>query len=130
MIETGRMMFFKPDQGWGFIHRRSGGGSPLFVHISQILAADDGLQYEPVKDCLVEFEVGSDDRSDRVHAINVGITQWPVWMYAEQVPADPVAEHFLTVEELSMEFPEPSGSPLFSPENRSRSLLELIRDKK
>jgi cold shock CspA family protein len=133
MVETGKVKFFLNDhRDWGII-QRDGTEKGLFFHISQVLAADDGIQYPPVKDCIVEFETALDERSGRIHATNVAVMEWPRWMYEDQAPADPIAEHFLTAEELpQIEFPEVnlSGSVLLRPENRNRTLFEIMQNQK
>jgi len=61
----GKVIFFNPLKGWGFI-AREGGGKDVFVHHSQIVM-EGYRKLEPEQ--KVEFEIGANERGPM--AVNV-----------------------------------------------------------
>jgi len=66
VMPTGRVKFFNTDRGFGFI-APDGGGSDVFVHVSDVEAA--GMK-TLVEGQLVAYEVGT-GRGGRSKAVNV-----------------------------------------------------------
>jgi len=66
VMPTGRVKFFNTDRGFGFI-APDGGGSDVFVHVSDVEAA--GMK-TLVEGQLVAYEVGT-GRGGRSKAVNL-----------------------------------------------------------
>jgi cold shock CspA family protein len=114
---------FYDDRKFGFIEYEKG---EIFFHVSDVLLIE-GVEYFPVKGCTVEFYVGQ--KTSKPLAVNVKIAGWPP-EYKQTIE-----EYFLSVEPESEPQPEPepvieSLSVLLKPENRKKSLLELIQERK
>ncbi len=68
-MPTGKVKFFDPKRGFGFIEVDDG-GKDMFVHISAVEKAGlEGLQAGD----KVSFEVATDPRSGRPAAANIGL---------------------------------------------------------
>ena len=96
----------------------------IFFHISDVNAAQDGVQYEPGEGCLVDFERGI--RRDKEIAKDVVVIEWPE---VEQT----VEEYFLSVEPESE--PQPALVPVvepqsvLAPQTKNVPLIEIIRQR-
>jgi len=96
----------------------------IFFHISDVNAAQDGVQYEPREGCLVDFERGI--RQDKEIAKDVVVIEWPE---VEQT----VEEYFLSVEPESESQPalvpvvEPQS--VLAPQTKNVPLIEIIRQR-
>jgi cold shock CspA family protein len=121
----GRVTSWRVAGGCGFIgYLDLGQKKSIFFHISDVNAAADGVQYEPSEGCLVDFERGI--RRDKEIAKEICIIEWPE---VEQ----PLDEIFQIAEELPVDFPESEPiveSELLKPENRTKTILELIQQRK
>jgi len=114
---------FDADRNFGFIKYENG---EIFFHISDVLLID-GVEYHPVKGCRVTFHIGQ--KSNKDQAVNVAIVEWPP-EYKQTTE-----EYFLSVKPESEPQPEPARvvepqSELLKPENRMKTILELIREHK
>ena len=93
---------------------------------------EDGLLYEPVPGCLVDFQIAI--RRGNQTAVNVTVTKWPV-------PQQTIEEYFTEAEELPIDVPEPvaistptaaiGGQPsVLSPRTRKLTLREIHLQRK
>ena len=122
----GRVRFWNGERMWGRIIYNTGTNfdKSIFFHISDVLLHEDGVQYQPIKDCWVEFEPGI--RWGKEVAKSVQILEWPP--ETEQT----AEEYFLSAQPEPEPEPEPiakSISVLLKPENRRKTILELIQGK-
>ncbi len=116
---------FYDDRRFGFI---SHDNRELFFHISDVLLID-GIEYHPVKGCRVTFHIGQ--KSNKDQAVNVAIVEWPP-EYKQTIE-----EYFSSAEPEPESEPQPELEPgvepqseLLKPENRTKTILELIRQHK
>jgi CspA family cold shock protein len=63
MAEFGKVIFFNPDRGWGFVKPKSG-GADIFVHASECGAAAPLIEGQTVQ---YDIGVGRDGRPCAVH---------------------------------------------------------------
>ncbi|HEU0046331.1 MAG TPA: cold shock domain-containing protein [Nitrososphaera sp.] len=117
---------FDSDRNFGFIKHEKG---EIFFHINDVLLAVDGVEYFPVKGCVVDFYVGQ--KSNKDQAVNVAIVEWPP-EYKQTIE-----EYFSSAEPEPESEPQPELEPgvepqseLLKPENRTKTILELIRQHK
>jgi len=89
----------------------------------------DGVEYFPVKGCRVTFHIGQ--KSNKDQAVNVAIVEWPP-EYKQTIE-----EYFSSAEPEPESEPQPELEPgvepqseLLKPENRTKTVLELIRQHK
>jgi len=117
----GRVSRFFTDRKFGFIQYEAG---EIFFHISDVLLID-GVEYEPVENCIVEFHVGH--KANKEEAVNVAILEWPKH---EQTFED----YFERARELPVDIPAPQPvvepTSVWSPETKNKSLLEIIRERR
>jgi cold shock CspA family protein len=116
----GRVGRFYPDRGFGFIRYEAG---EIFFHLSDVLLID-GVEYAPVKDCVVEFYIGQ--KTNRNEAVNIAIREWPE-------PEQSIEDYFEQAPELQVDIPEPqpvAEPSVLSPETKNKSLLEIIRERR
>jgi len=114
---------FDPVRKFGFIKYEKG---EIFFHISDVQLIN-GIEYFPVKGCTVNFYVGQ--KSNKDQAVNVVIVEWPPeygqtvegYVLSVEPELEPQPELVLAVERQS---------ELLKPENRTKTLLELIQKRK
>jgi cold shock CspA family protein len=122
----GRVSCFKETK-YGFISYLD--GRRIFFHIADVNAAEDGIQHEPYEGCLVDFERGV--RHGKEVAKDIFVTEWP---QVEQT----IEEYFESADAESESDPKPHSEPpiiesssvLLKPENKKKTLLELIQERK
>jgi len=72
----GRVRFFTTNK-WGFIeYSLKDETKKIFFHISEIKPAEDGVQYEPISGCRVDFVI-SNKSDGRCEAKHIRIIKWP-----------------------------------------------------
>jgi len=102
----------------------AGRNKQIWFSFEELQPLEDGLIYEPVPGCLVEFQIAI-RRSNRT-AANVSIVEWPVHQQT-------IEEYFADAEDLPLDVPEPvavSQSSVLSPANRKLTLLEIRQRRK
>ena len=110
----GRVRFFTPKK-WGFIsYSLNGDVREIFFHISQIQVAEDGVKYEPVAGCVVDFVI-SLRRGSREEAKFIRIVEWP----SQGDSNADIEDYFLSVPELAPSVSEPTV-PLLNPKRPSQ----------
>jgi hypothetical protein len=112
------------DEGFGFIkYKHDGQNQFMFCHANDFLRVD-GVEPVPVVGCKVSFFLGR--KSGRQIAAQVWIEEWPV------DPMLDIENHFAQAPELPVEVAEPVAvsSSVPSADNRKKSLLEIIRQRR
>jgi cold shock CspA family protein len=117
-LYRGRVSKFVSDKLFGFISRE--GGDDLFFHISDVCLID-GVEYEPVEGCTVEFYEGV--KANRLQAVRVKIVAWPEQSFDFE-------HYFKEAPELPLEYaPAPVAAPhssVLSPATKHLSLIEIM----
>jgi len=98
----------------------AGRNKQIWFSFEELQPLEDGLIYEPVPGCLVEFQIAI-RRSNRT-AANVSIVEWPVHQQT-------IEEYFADAEDLPLDVPEPVVVPqsVLAPETKNVPIIELIR---